>query len=69
MAAASALSLWGQWFRPLKQLAMNSRLPKRMVLLWEKPMRNRHSPSAVMVIADEGTIRTSIEKNATNPSS
>jgi hypothetical protein len=34
---------------------MNSRIPKRMVLLREKPSCEKHSLSAAIVIADERT--------------
>jgi hypothetical protein len=45
--------LLGERLRPVKQSAMNSRLPKRMVLLREKPPHVKHSPSVEMVSADE----------------
>jgi hypothetical protein len=39
--------------RPPKQLAMNSRLPKRTVSSREKPLHVRHSSSVVTVRVDE----------------
>jgi hypothetical protein len=62
MAAAFETSIRGERFRPPKKSAMNSRLPNRMVSPREKPSHDRHSTSVVMVIADEGTIRTSGRK-------
>jgi hypothetical protein len=49
----------GERLRPPKWSVMNSRLPKRMVLLKEKPPHDRHSPSMVMASTDDGTIGTS----------
>jgi hypothetical protein len=59
MAAASKPSLRGEWLRPSKESAINSRLPKRMVLPREKSPCDGHSQSAATASADEGTIETS----------
>jgi hypothetical protein len=59
MAVASELSLQGERFRMLKQSMMNLRLPKQMVSPRDKSSCDEHSPSAVTVIVDEGTIETS----------
>jgi hypothetical protein len=59
---APKTSLEGERLRPLKQLAMNLRLPKWMVLPREKPPHDRHSPSLATVSTNDGTIRTSKEK-------
>jgi hypothetical protein len=58
MMAASEPSLLGERLRPLKQLVMNSRLPKQMVSPREKPPHDRCSPLVVMANVDDGTIRT-----------
>jgi hypothetical protein len=59
MTAAPEPSSMGERLRSLKRSAMNSRLPKRVVLLREKTSHDRHSPSTVTASADEGTIETS----------
>jgi hypothetical protein len=59
MKAASEPSLLGERLRPLKQLAMNSRLSKRTVSSREKPPHDRCSSSVAMASIDEGTIGTS----------
>jgi hypothetical protein len=59
MAMTSELHPLGESLKPLKQTAMNPRLPKRMVLSGEKTLHDGHSPSAAMVSADDGTIRMS----------
>jgi hypothetical protein len=53
MKAAPESFLLGERLRPPKQSAMNSRLSKRTVLLREKPLHVKHSPSAEMASADE----------------
>jgi hypothetical protein len=55
MVVTLELLLQGERLRPLKQSTMNSRIPKRMVLLREKPSCEKHSLSAAIVIADERT--------------
>jgi hypothetical protein len=59
VVTASKPSPLGERLRPLKQSVMNSRLPKQMVSLMEKPPHDRHSTSAAMASTDEGTIGTS----------
>jgi hypothetical protein len=57
MKAAPAAPLLGERHRPLKQSVMNSKFPRRTVSPRENPPHIKHSPSAAMMIADEGTIR------------
>jgi hypothetical protein len=59
MTMASEPFPMGERLKPLNRSTMNSGLPKRMVLLREKPPHDRHSPSAVMASANDGTIGTS----------
>jgi hypothetical protein len=56
---ASEMSLLGERLWSPKQSVVNSRLPKQMVSLREKPPHDRHSSLATTVSADEGTIRMS----------
>jgi hypothetical protein len=58
----------GERLRPPKRSVMNSRHPKTMVSLREKPSHDEHSPPAVMVSTDDGTIRMS-RGHAANPPS
>jgi hypothetical protein len=53
MKAAPKSFLMGERLRPPKQSAMNSRLPKPVISLREKPLHVQRSPSVEMVSADE----------------
>jgi hypothetical protein len=59
MRAASELLPLGERLRTPKQSAMNSRLPKRIVLPWEKRPHAKRSPLAETTSIDEGTLRKS----------
>jgi hypothetical protein len=48
----------GERLMPLNWLAMNSRLPKRMVSPSEKPSHGERSPPVDVMNTDDGTIRT-----------
>jgi hypothetical protein len=53
MKAAPKSFLMGERLRPPKQSAMNSRLPKPVISLREKPLHVQRSPLVEMVSADE----------------
>jgi hypothetical protein len=53
----------GKRLRPVKELAMSSRLSKRTVLPREKPSHDKHSPPIVAMNADDGTIGTTSRKS------
>jgi hypothetical protein len=59
MKAVPESFLLGEKLRPPKQSVMNSRLPKRMVSLNEKPPHVKCSSSVETASADELTIGTS----------
>jgi hypothetical protein len=69
MKVASEPSPLGERLRPLKQSAMNSRLPKQIVLPREKPPHDRHSPSAAMASMYEGPSEHPEGKRTANPPS
>jgi hypothetical protein len=58
VTSVSEQSPMGERLKRLKQSATNSRLPKQLVLLWEKPPHNKRSPSTATASTDDGTIRT-----------
>jgi hypothetical protein len=49
----------GERLRSPNRLAMNSRFPKRMVSLREKPSHDKHSLLVAAMNTDDGTIKTS----------
>jgi hypothetical protein len=59
MAMVFEPSHQGERLKPSKQSTLNSRLPKQIVSLREKPSHDRQSLSIAMVITDVGTIGTS----------
>jgi hypothetical protein len=73
MARRNAGSVWvaslGERLGPPKQSAMNSRIPKRTILLSKNPPHVMHSPSTVMANSDEWTIRISRGKHVASPPS